>query len=181
MEKKINLIPTEMAVPPKAVKIVRILTKISTIGAISLVVIVISAILIFVYFKYDYNKTQASVESLKAQISDLERSEQRLVLAKDRLAKIASIQSHPSIEDDLASFQEIIPLVGNASGSALLEANIDPLKTQFSATSANSTSLAEFLGPISRLTQFKNMVLTSLGFGQTTGFISDILLTKENE
>lgn len=179
MEKRINLIPSEMAVPPKAVKVVRIITKISTFGAILLFLLVISAVAAFLYFKIENDKTLAAVDSLKAEIIKLEASEQRLVLTKDRLTKIAAIKKSPSIESDLNNFKEVSSLVTSVPDSSLIEVNIQPLKTEFAVTSSNSTSLASFLEPLSKLTTFKNLVLTSLGFAQSSGFVSDIIMRKE--
>lgn len=178
MEKRINLIPNEMAVPPKTVKVVKIITKISTFGAILLFMLVISAISIFLYFKIEHDKRAMAVETLKTKITDLEKNEQRLILAKDRLAKIESIKKSPSIEKDLDNFQEVSALISSVPESALLEVNIQTSKTEFAVTSLNSNSLASFLEPVSKLSIFKNLVLTSLGFSQTTGFTSDIISTK---
>lgn len=167
-----------MAVPPKTVKLLKTLNKISTVGTILLITMVIILISILVYFKIDSDKVNADIKSLKISITELESSEQKLILAKDRLDKIAIIKSLPSVREDIINFKNINSLISTASGSALLEATIDESKTQLSITSVDSNSLASILAPLSNLTYLKNMILTSLGFGQTSGFISDILIYR---
>ncbi len=167
-----------MAVPTKVIKITKVLNKISTVGAIVLLVMLITAISLFVYFRIQENKINANIEDLKVRISTLEKSEQQLVLTKDRLARIATIKLLPSVREDLTNFQEVTNLLANVSDSSLLEASIQSNKTDFSVTSKDSNALATFLEPISKLKKYKTMILAALGFSQTSGFTSDFTVEK---
>jgi hypothetical protein len=179
MEKRINLIPSDMAVPPKTVKLTKMLNKAAVMGEILLVVLFVTLTSIFVFFFLEQKKVSERIEISKQKISELETSEQRLILAKDRLEKIARIQATPSIQDDIKNFSEISNVVLNASGSALVEASIQNTKTELSVKSETADSLATFLEPVTKLKNFKSIILTSLGFGPASGFVSDLLIKNE--
>jgi hypothetical protein len=176
--KKINLIPIEMAISPKTVKLTKSLNKIMIVGTIFLFLSIISVVSIFVYFKLQSTKITESIEGLKLKIIDLEGSEQKLVITKDRLNKIALVENLPSVKDDIVKFKDVINVVNSAPDSTLAEANIQNSKTEFSVNSKSSDSLSFFLGPLSKLTTFKNLVLLSLGYSSTSGFISDLIINK---
>ena len=74
LARKINLIPTEMAVPAGSLKFVKVLNKLSILGVISLILLTISAITLFVFYSIELKKVNSSVASLKNEISSLEKS-----------------------------------------------------------------------------------------------------------
>ena len=178
MEKKINLIPSEMAVPPKTIKVGKLIYKIATIGSIILVMIVTLSISAFIYFKFELGKINSNNDDLKSQILVLEQSDQKLILTKNRLAKIEVIKSMPSIKDDLIKFNDVTTLLSTIPETELIDVSIQPSKTQFSVNSKNSSSFAEFLEPISKLTKYKNVILSSFNFNQNSGIISDLLMQR---
>ncbi len=178
MEKKINLIPSEMTVPTGTIKATKLLIKMLTAGSIILLVVIVGIISVFVYLKLELTKTTASVEDLKTKITSLEQSEQKLILTKDRLAKISVIKSYPSIEADLSNFSEVTDLFVDNSDSSLVAVGIQPAKTEISVVSRSSSSLSAFLEPLSKLSKFKSVILLSLGFSPSSGFISDLVLAK---
>lgn len=174
MEKRINLIPSEMAVPPQTVKAIKIVNKVTTIGVIVLIVLIVGLTSFFVFASIEQKNLALEIEDSKLRIQELEKSEQQLILAKDRLGKIGTITNYPSVEDDILNFSDLNSLISNASGSALVEANIQDAKTDISVNSKTAESLELFLSPVAKLTKFKSIILTSLGFGSTSGFISDL-------
>lgn len=178
MEKKINLIPLELAVSPKTVKLTNILNKYGIIGTIVLFVVIATSVSIFIYYKLQVTRITENIEILKTKIVALEASEQKLVITKDRLSKIALINSSPSIKEDIEKFQEIENLINSTPDSVLTEASIQSTKTEFSVLSKDSSSLSIFLEPLSKLSKFKSMILTSLGYSSTSGFISDLIINK---
>ena len=176
MEKKINLIPTEMAVPARAVKITKIITKISTVATIFLILITLVLTSIFFYYSLEDKKIAGSVEDLKSSISKLEKNEQKLILAKDRLDKITTVQNLKSIDQEIIRYQKFAEAVKSSSGSAITEANLNSKGTEVSLLSFNSESLAQVLVPLSKLLDYKIITLLSLGYNPGTGFISSLLL-----
>lgn len=178
MEKKINLIPIELAISPKTVRLTKLLNKIMIGGTILLFLAIISSVSIFVFFRLQSTKIAQSIEDLKTKIIALEGSEQKLVITKDRLNKISVVEKMPSVKEDVEKFKNVEDLINSAPDSALVEANIQNSKTEFSVTSKSSDALAFFLGPMSKLTLYKNLILSSLGYTSTSGFISDLVVNK---
>lgn len=174
-KKQINLIPPEMAVPAKAVNLARILNKVSTIGALALIVVVVVLISALVYYNIEYRKSVTNVNSLKTKIVELERSEQKLILAKDKLSKIAYIKKIDSVDDELISFMEFKSLISSPSGSAFTEISIDPVKTETSLTFLDSLNLGNALKSLSTLVNYKRIILSSLGYNSSSGFLVSLI------
>lgn len=179
--KKINLIPADLAVSPKTVKLSKILNKYGVIGTISLFLVIATTVSIFIFYKLQATKISENINDLKAKITGLEASEQKLVITKDRLNKISMINSIESIKEDIINFQDIENVINSTPDSLLTEASIQNNKTEFSVVSKDSTSLSTFLVPLSKLKNYKSMILTSLGFSSTSGFISDLIINKQND
>ncbi len=174
--KKINLIPSELAVSPKTVRLTKLLNKITVVGVIVLFLSILSAVSFFVYFRLQSTKISENISTLKGKIIALESSEQKLVITKDRINKIAQIEKFPSAKENIESFDVVQNLVGSVPESTLAEASIQSSKTELSLLSKTSESLSSLLGPLSKLSNYKSMVLSSLGFSSTSGFISELII-----
>lgn len=177
--RNINLIPTEMAVPASAVKLSGLLNKISTVLVILLILSSIGFGLSVFFLNQESNKISRSVEALKLRISDLEQNEQKLVLAKDRIEKITSIKNSKSVNDDVARYKAFSTLLQTTTGSSVSEANISSKGTEVVVISQDSTSLSSLLTPLAESANYKNIIISSLGYAQGTGFLSSLILNSE--
>lgn len=174
--KQINFIPENMAVPAKSVKLAHFLNKISTFGVISIIIFVVLTIFIFIFSSVELKKTENSLKSLKNEIASLERSEQKLILVKDRLEKISYIKSLNSAEDDISNFKNLNESLSLASGSSFTQVDIGSSKTELSLVANNSDSLISALGLFYNLKEYQKIILTSLVFNLKSGYISSFLL-----
>lgn len=179
MNKKINFISSDMAVPAKSLKLVKVLNKLSIVGAVILVLSIIVAISGFIFFTISFKKVDASVASLKNDISSLEKSEQKLILVKDKLNKIAYIRSLPSADNDISEFQKLNEIISVSSDSAFTGVNIGSNKTELSLASKDSTSLSLVLDSISNLKNYVKITLSSLGYNPTSGFLSSLIFESK--
>lgn len=177
--KTINFIPSEMAVPAKSVKLAKVLNKMSIVGVILLILTTVLAIFFFVLFSIELKKVDSSIIALKNEVSSLEKTEQKLILVKDKLGKISYVQSLDSAENEIIEFQKLNDIVNSASDSSLTEINIDLNKTEVSLTSANSDSLSSVLGLFSTIKDYGKIILTSLGLNQTSGFLSSLIFESK--
>ena len=180
MKKQINLIPREMSVPGKTVTISKIINKISTIGTIVLIFIAIVLISVLVFFNLEYKKSTTNVENLKSRIVELERSEQKLILAKDKLAKISYIKKLNSVDTELTNFQDFKLSITASSAAKFTEISITPEKTETSLTFTDSANLGAALEVVSKLLEhdgkdYKNIILSSLGFSPNTGYLVSLI------
>lgn len=173
--KKINLIPNEMAVPAAAVKTAKLLSKVSIIAVIILIITALSVGGLFFYFSNESTKQVARISTLKTNITNLQQNEQKLVLAKDRLAKIKIVQEAKSVNSEVTRFKDFSDMI-STSGSTITEANLTNKGTEVSLLSADSESLSLTLKPLATLSNYKTIVLSSLGYNPGTGFISTIVL-----
>ncbi|MEK7100394.1 MAG: hypothetical protein AAB872_01125 [Patescibacteria group bacterium] len=175
IKRQINLIPSEMTVPTRIVNLSKLIYKVSIIGTIALILIVITLISSLVYFNIQYRNSIANTNILKTKIADLEKSEQKLVLAKDKLSKIVYIKSINSVDNELINFQDFKNSISSPSGITFTEISIDPIKTETSLVFQNTEDLSNTLGIIQKLTKYKSIILSSLGFNLSSGYLISLV------
>lgn len=178
ISKKVNLIPNEMAVPATAVKTAKLLNKISIFAVIALIITSLSVAGLFFYFSSEVTKQNERITTLKDKVTSLSQNEQKLVLAKDRLSKINVVQKAKSVGDEVARFKKFSESVSQ-TGTIITEANLSSKGSEVTMLSQNSESLALVLKPLSKIADYKTVILSSLGFNSGTGFISTINLEVE--
>lgn len=167
-----------MAVPASAVKLAKLLNKISTIALIVLVVISLSVAGLFYYYSSVITEQNSRITATKNNIETLIQNEQKLVLAKDRLSKISVVQKLKSVGDEVSRFKKFSENL-SSTGSIITEANLSSKGTEVTLLSQTSESLGLVLKPLSSQTDYKTIVLSSLGFNSGTGFVSTINLEVE--
>lgn len=177
--KKINLIPTEMAVPASAVKLSVLLNKISMVVVILLILSSIGFAVSFFLLSQQSDEVAASVDSLKLKIAELEQNEQKLVLAKDRIEKITIVKKSGSVNEEVSRYKAFSSLLTAAGGSSISEANISDKGTEVIVVSTDSNSLTSLLQPLAESVNYKNIIISSLGFSSGTGFLSSLILSSE--
>lgn len=178
IKKQINLIPIEMTVPAKSVNLVKTINKISTVSTLILVVLLLIFVGSFIYLKIESKKTAVSVSTLKAKIIDLEKNEQKLILAKDKISKISYIQSINSVDNEITDFRNFEESLSEASDSSFVEVSIDSDKTESSLAFSNSINLNKALIAVSNLKQYKKVILSSLGFNSNSGYLLNLVFEK---
>lgn len=174
--KQINLIPNEMTVPAKAVRLSSLLYKISMIGVIILVLSVTLLISGLVYYNIQYKQVTSNLTTLRSQIVALEKNEQKLILAKDRLSKILAIKKIDSVDDELTNFETFESFI--SSNSAFTDISIDSNKTETSLSFKNSSELVTALNFISSLKEYKKVVLSSLNYGVNSGYLISLIFNN---
>lgn len=177
--KKINLIPTEMAVPARAVKIAALLNKISIVAVILLIISILGVGGSVYYFNNQNNSINRRIASLKSEIARLEVNEQKLVLAKDRLSKISKVQESKSVNDEISRFKKFSDIVAVNPEIVIAEANLSTKGTEVSISTPTSTALGLILAPLSNLDVYKKIIMSSLSYNVNTGFLSTISLENE--
>lgn len=174
--KRINLIPIEMAVPVRAVKIAKILNKLSLIVVIILILTSIIIGSIFFYYSTQNIKINRNISSSKDKITKLEKSEQKLVLAKDRLSKIEVIQKIKSVGDEVKRYQKFSSIVSASNGSIITEADLSSKGSEVSILSLNTDSLSQIITPISNLLDYNKIVLSSFEYNPSSGIVVNVRL-----
>jgi len=168
MAVKLNLLPPELAIDKNlssALKLTR------SLGIIFLAVFILFIIGISAFFIYDsitLNGLTADVSSLTSQISAQNTSEQQIVLLKDRIKKINTIQSIPT---SLPNLVVIDPFISNLSGNSQVnELNINPQKIDLTIGFKSNNDLTNFLNSLSSSKDLKTVTITSFGLTPASGY-----------
>lgn len=175
MKKQINLIPSEMSVPVKFITLGKNLAKLTTLGCITLVIIVFGLVSSLVYFNLEYKKSISNIEGLKNQVVELEKNEQRLVLAKDKLSKIATVLTIDAIDDELLAFQSFESLLPGLPISSFSEINMTSNKVDASLVFTDSGSMQNLLSSLSSLSDYNQIILSAFGFNSTSGYLISLM------
>lgn len=168
MAVKLNLLPQEAVIAPGFGKT---LSTIKTVGIVGLAVFLFFALGITGFLIYSSLSLQALTTqqaNLKIRIKTQETTEQKMVLLKDRLAKISTVKSSPSIQKDLSQAGSL--LASLPVGVALSELNLDQKKTDMSLIFATSSDLNSFLAFVKTKTEFKRATLTAFSFNPLNGY-----------
>ena len=136
---------------------------------------IITAISGLVYYNLSYKNSVVNVDILKKKVADLEKSEQKLVLAKDKLSKIAYIKSINSVDDELTNFQNFKDSISSSSNTTFTEISIDPVKTETSLVFNNTNDLSSALETLQKTTKYKSIILSSLGFNLSSGYLISLI------
>lgn len=178
MEKKINLIPAEMAVPARSVRLAKNLNKFSTISVTILLVLLVITISIYFFYNFQYKKVIVNSDLSKAKVIALEKSEQKLFLAKDRISKIKNLKGAKSVYKEMQEVQILSQKISAIPDSTLSEIIINELKTDLIIKSATTASVSEVMKTVSSTDNYKNVVLTSLTFSPVSGYVSNLTFNK---
>jgi len=133
---------------------------------------------VFIIFStVSLNGINANINKLKAQVSSQQKSEQLIILLKDRIAKTASVQSMP---DSLVNLQTIQPFLLNLSGNALInQMTVGPEALALSVNLKTNTDLSTFIKSFQGSDVFKTVNLTSFNLSPTTGYSVEITALKK--
>lgn len=172
---RINLISADLVVPAKIKSLKALLLKVNLILSIALTISLLLVVGLYFYFSLELKKVDSSVISLKSVVTSLETSEQRFVLVKDKLGKIAKLKKDKSITNNLIQIKALSSLFLNSSDILFNEMNIDIDKMEISIFAKTSDSLTLILSEISKMTGFKKIILSSLGFNPSFGYTGEIL------
>ncbi len=177
--KKINLIPAEMAVPARAVKVAKVINNISLVGVVVLILSIVVIGGLFFYFNSENDNLVNSISSLKSRIVSLEQNEQKLVLAKDRISKINIVQKLKSVSGEVGRFKKFSEIVASVPGAVISEANLTSKGSEVSLLAQSTDSLSGILVPLASLDEYRRITLSSLGYNPNSGYILTILLETE--
>lgn len=179
--KKINLVPADLRVSPKTLKYASFLYKISTVLAIFLIMAAIGLAGAFLYFSSRVKTITQEVDNLKQEVVSLEGSEQKLILTKDRLARINEIKALSSAEEGLTKFQEIKNYIASSDEARIADVSINKDKVEGSVFSKSSSTLGSFLASVANSNIFKSVVLSSLGYNKVSGYAVGLLFSSVSD
>ncbi len=169
MATAINLLPAELVPKGALTRIGNTISSLVIAGFVVFFVFGLGVIALIIVNSFQINSLTNRQNQLRENIKSLEETEQRLVLVSDRVGKARIIyegESAGKSTDNL--FKLILSFPGGINLSAV---ETDPKKTSLSVSSADSTSLAQFMSGLVSGNFFENIRLSSFTFNPATGYL----------
>ena len=177
MPVKLNLLPPELAISKNLGSVLKTVRALGVIGIAAFLVFGLGVGVFFIISTISLGNTNANIKKLETQVSSQQKSEQQIILLKNRIAKIASIQALPS---SLQSLTVIKPfLSGLSADTSVNQMSVDSKGTTLSVNFRNITDLSQFLGSFRSSNAFSSVNLTSFSFNPTTGYSLEIRAVRK--
>jgi len=172
----LNLLPPELSVSKNLNSFLKTVRSLGVIGIAAFLIFGVGVSAFFIFSTISLNGINANVTKLKGQVSAQQKSEQQIILVKDRLEKIASIQNLPNSSSNQTAIE---PFLTNLSvNSSLGELEIDPAIVRLSANIKTNSDLSTFLGSFQSSDVFKTVDLTSFSLSPINGYSIEISAVK---
>lgn len=173
---KLNLLPPEYSTTKGLGSILKATRALGIISIGVFIAFTIGVSAFYLISNITLNGLNSDIDSLKGQIGSLEKSEQQIILLKDRLAKVKTVLGVASASDVVTG---VDPYVSNIPGGTLDELGVDATSANFSITFTSNKDLANFLTKLSTSTNFKNITMTSFTYGPSSGYKVDFKASKK--
>lgn len=175
----INLLPQGLTLKGKDKILIDGVKKLVFAG---FMLFIVAILVVTGYLIYTAVKIRTSVgieESLKGEIGALSQTEQSFFLVKNRISKIKTVLSKESSNGQILTLNE---LLNSLSGEAkILEIQITSQKVGLSAVFPTSEIFGTFYKNIILSDLYDTVILKSLSFNPTAGYIATLELIKKAE
>lgn len=174
---KLNLLPPELAVDKNLGAALKLTRSLGIISLAAFIFFVIGVSGFFIYDSITLKNLTNDVAGLTSQISLQSTSEQQVVLLKDRIKDITTVQAIPSSLPNLIATDPFISAL--STNDAVTELNIDPQKMDILLNFKSNADLTTFLKSLSSSTAFNTVTLTSFGLNPTSGYSVGVNIQKK--
>ncbi len=175
MAVKLNLIPQELLISKSLNGILKTLRALNVILSVAFLIFAVGVGAFFIISKYSLTSVEKTLDQLKTQVLAQQSSEQRLILLKDRLAKISMVHKLPSVLDSITKVNSVI---ADLSGASLIsEMDIGSNKIDLSMTIESNDDLTRLMTNIKNTKLFKTIVLSSFGYSPLSGYVLGVSFT----
>jgi len=172
MPVNLNLLPSELSVSKNLNSFLKTLRALGVIGVAAFLVFALGLGVFFIVSTISLNGINANVTKLRSQVSALQKSEQQIILLKDRIAKIASIKTMPN---SLPGLTAIKPFLSDLSdNSSINEMSISPTAITLSENIKTKADISSFIKSFQSSDVFKSVSLTSFNFNPSNGYSVEI-------
>lgn len=168
----INLLPTEFKSSKEVVRASRTLTRV-IIGMTVVLMIVGMAGGGYIYYLSGQAKSAVDRQNdLTRTVNNLQSSEQKLYLVKDRISKLASVFADRDKYTLIGKYDGLI----SANASSLEEIEISESNPKLSVAAADSQNLQSFLDTISSSGDFSTAFIESIEYRESLGYVVNMQL-----
>jgi hypothetical protein len=175
MASELNFLPEELKPKGYAIKLSKQLRR---VALVCLSIFFISAVLIFasnLLFSFENKKNNEEKDKLTSQINALNSTEQSLVLAQDRLEKIAAIREAASTNNEVEIADTVLgkDLQGISIDSFVLDEN----SAVVGFSTGSSQNLTRFFYQLLN-SDFKNIKVTSFSYDDEKGYEVELSISS---
>jgi hypothetical protein len=171
----INLLPTELTTKSSFIKLSNIFKKISYLGVAIFTISLVAVIGTFIFLSQQIKTTVSKQEQLKEVIGALSQTEQRMILARDRIGKAQQILSIDTAQDEIEALDKL--MLNMPEGVYLKDADLSDETIEMEFTVGSSSVFAEFMAKMVALDAFDSIQLTSFRYTNNAAFTAKFKLT----
>ena len=171
---KINLLPGDLAPKASVLKLANTLKKLSFLGFSLFIVATLGAVAFFIYLKTEVGSLRSSQEQSKKTISSLEKTEQRIVLVRDRVQKAERIIKTAPTEKRLQALTTLV--LRFPKNVIFTSVEILPERLDLTILAPDSSILKETMSSFADSDLFKKVDMISLGLNPKSGYIVNLQL-----
>jgi len=165
---KINLLPPELSPQKSLLRIADILTKVLYVVVTVFLISILTFLGIFIIDNKKIKTLNTQKDMLSKQINEYQKTEQQVVLAKDRMTKIKDIWKLQGIKKALESFEELS--INLPEGVLIKDAKISSAKSEVSTEAFSSLSVSKFMAYLVSSDIYKIIRLKNFSFNPNYGF-----------
>lgn len=177
MAVKLNLLPPELSVSKNLGNLLKTVRIINVIGMAAFLVFTLGIAAIYIFSLISLNSLNASTAALKTQISAQEKTEQQVVLLKDRLDKAATVLQ---IKGSYPNLIAIEPFLAAFSATATVnQMTIASGSLSISLNTQQTSDVTSFLNSFQTSSAFKSSGLTVFNLNPKTGYLVEIDATSK--
>lgn len=168
MSVKLNLLPPELTVSKNLNSFLKTVRMLGVVGIATFIIFGIGVGIFFIVSTISLNKITANVSVLEGQVLAQQKSEQQLILIKDRIAKINTVKNYPSA---LPNMETIEPFISGLSGTdSVSDMSIDTGTIALSVKIGTNSEMNRFIESLVSSDTFRSVDLTSFNLNPTTGY-----------
>ncbi len=174
---KINLLPTDYRLTGPVGQIVKFARPLNVILLALFLVTVVGMGGFFIFSSFSLKNLVTRNDGLKKQIQSQSTAQQQMVLLKDRLSKIKTIQGIPTATKNLADIDPLLMLI--TGNSFLSELNLDSQKVAATVVFKSNSDLTNFLKAISSNTSYSSISLGTFNYSPVAGYQISLNFVKK--
>lgn len=177
---KIDLLPEDLAPKKSIVKLISILNKLNYALIALFLVGVLTFLSIIIINSFELRNLNTQQDALIKRVKEFEKTEQQVILAKDRMSKINEIWKEAKMG---YSIDGLVKLISNLpEGTTLKDTEISALKNKITMESSSSSSVAKLMSLLVSSNIYESLILKNFTYNPSYGYrISYEAQTKINE
>lgn len=172
MAVNLNLLPPELSVSKNLKSLLKTVRALGVIGIVLFLIFSVSLGIFFVISTISLNSLNANVAKLKSQVVTQQKSEQLMILLRDRVAKIVSVQKLPN---SLPNLVRIWPFLSDLSENTVInQMAIGTGSVALSVNLSTNSDMTKFIKSFQTSDVFKTVNLASFNLSPATGYSVEI-------